>query len=216
MDTILEANLRSLKQPDQDQSLASKLLASFVPSNFQDPARDYLPDKCITDLITGDRIEGEFEKGDQVCDTAQLRELTLWVCAKACRTFAITVQCDLGSIQLLLAMLVFKKTHFDDEKLPLADPQQIAASPEQFDRRIWSDLKLRDFYDKQWRCLVPVFSPDRYDYNLLDKCIFPFTKESAIPKVGAFSSVHKVQIHPDHQKHQQMHKVSDNSLYFYA
>jgi predicted DNA-binding protein (MmcQ/YjbR family) len=215
MESILKG-LKLVKEPVDDQSLASKLIASFVPSNFHDPARDYLPETCITNFVTREKIEEELRKIEELPDPEARKlydresraTLASWICANAQKSFAIAVQTDLDPLHLLLSMAIFSVKGFDDRNLPLADPHTSSPSAEHFNKQIWIDVKIRDFYDKQWRCLAPVFSPQKYDYNLPYNCIFPFTKESVTPKVGAFGSVHKVRIHPDHQKHYSMQHVS--------
>jgi hypothetical protein len=73
---------------------------------------------------------------------------------------------------------------------------------------LWNRVKLDNFRDKQWKCLVPVFSGDRYTHNLrYDNYIFPFTKENENPKIGAFGFVYKVRVHSDHQKLENMSLV---------
>jgi hypothetical protein len=68
-------------------------------------------------------------------------------------------------------------------------------------KRLWSKVKLRDFYSKQWQLLVPVFSPTSYDYQLDGDCILPFKLHKTMHKAGAYSSVYRIQIHQDHWLH---------------
>lgn len=218
-DAFLLNCLDLLEEPTLNQSLVNQLMARFVSSTFHDSARDYLPASCIEKLITTENIEIELGRIEKTVNQKILQdhnyayriELADWICATARKTFAIVIQCDLDPLPLLLSMAMFREFGFDDKDLPLADPQATPPSRTMFDRRIWTGLKLRDFHDKQWRCLVPVFSPEKYDYNLLHNCIFPFTKESVTPKVGAFSSVYKVRVHKDHQRHKHLKHVSQKS-----
>lgn len=213
-DILQELDL--LDDPVDEQSLASSLIASFVPSNFHDPPRDYLPETRFMGLVTKERIEAELRKiedmpvreGQKNFNRASREVLARWICEKAPKTFAIAVQCEPDPHHLLLSMALFKAGLFDDRNLPLPDPLQLTPPPRVFHKKVWTSQKIHDFYNKQWHLLVPVFSPDQYSYNLLHSCIFPFTKEDVTPKVGAFGSVHKVRVHPDHQRRYSMQHVS--------
>ncbi|KAF1832274.1 HET-domain-containing protein [Decorospora gaudefroyi] len=204
--------LALLRREPADHSLASELIDKFVSSNFQEPPRDYLPATCIPKLVTKKKIEAELKKIEEM--ESPFREvyphdarerLATWICEHAPKCFAITLQCDpKDAVYLLLSMAIFEDLKFHDGLLPLADRQLPTPPPEHpydYDEvsQVWTKLKIWDFCDKQWRCLVPEFSPEQYNYNLPDECIFPFTKLSVTPKVGAFGTVHKVLIHPDHQ-----------------
>src|SRR2546425_337546 len=98
-------------------------------------------------------------------------------------------------------MMRFRKSGFNDSKLPVGNPKppevkDTAPTMLKFEKhfipRVWPEFWLHNFYEKQWRYLVPVFTPSTYDYNLSPECIFPFSLEDSVPKVGAFSSVFKV------------------------
>lgn len=207
-------------QSATEQSLADRLLASFVSSTFHDPARKYLPAHSIEKLITPEEVEKELKKVEkdpnasivQTYHHAFRQDLATWISARAQKIFAICVTLELGAQYLLLAMILFRMYKFDDECLPLEEPQSSPPDQHPFNPAIWTSVKLEDFYEKQWRYLSPVFSPFNYNYNLLYNCIFPFTKDSAGPKVGAFGSVCMVTIHPDHQKHENMNNVSNFNL----
>lgn len=200
-------------------SLASRLIASFVPSNFHNPPRDYLPETRFMELVTKESIEAELRKiedmpvrdGQKNFNRASREVLARWICEKASKTFAIAVQCEPDPHYLLLSMALFKAGLFDDRNLPLPDPLQSTPPQKVFHKKVWTSQKIHDFYNKQWHLLVPVFSPDQYSYNLLNNCIFPFTKEDVTPKVGAFGYVHKVRVHPDHQRRYSMQHVSRRS-----
>lgn len=204
-----------------EYSLASKLLESLVPSNFYDPARKYLPIEVLGKLITEKDVEKELEKiaNDpdetivQAYNADIRREFTKWILENARQTFAICVSLDLGARGLMESMAFFNAGGFDDNSLPLADPQRSPPNQDLFDLETWSPAKLDGFWEKQWAYLVPVFGPSKYDYNLLDNCILPFTKDSARPKIGAFGFVWKVTIHPDHQQHDKMENVSTGEFF---
>ncbi|KAF2621901.1 hypothetical protein BU25DRAFT_229810 [Macroventuria anomochaeta] len=213
------------EQP-QNAPLVDRILKSFVSSNFHDPARDYLPEGCLKDLVTQSAIatelhsfDGEFrslpedKKKKKIqkmnCDIEYREELATWILKNAPRTFAVALQCESDPILLVIAMSIFRDNNFTDESLPIPDlmpstkifPPAIWTSSV----KLWTPVKIHNFYEKQWKCLVPVFSCAKYDHDLLyDNYIFPFTKVGAAPKVGAFSFVHRVVIRDDHQRHVNM------------
>lgn len=207
------------------EALVNAIPSLFCPSNFDGSDRDFLPEQSLVRVITPEAIAEELSKfteglhlikedsreGVRREYTTEFRQqLATWIWSNARRTFAAMVHCNLGPLHLLLSMQKCRDTNFDDHSLPLRDPSSL---PNSWNRSIWTISKLRDFYDKQWRFLVPVFSPDDYNYNHQHMCIFPFTKMNVTPRVGAFSTVHKVGVHPDHQRHENMEIVSTPALY---
>ena len=198
------------------ESLADKLLASFVSSNFHDRAQKYIPAKSIRSLITQEEVEEELKKIEndrtiapgvlQTYDHAFRRSLAMWTSTRAQKIFAICVTLEFNPAHLIYIMDRFRTSAFDDESLPLEDACSVA-DPRIFVEGIWSKAKLDLLDEKQWCYLAPIFTPLRYKYDLWQNCIFPFTKDSSGPKVGAFGSVCMVTIHPDHQEHENMKNV---------
>ena len=193
-------DLGLLKDAVPDESLAGKILDSFVAGTFQDSVRYYLPEKSIDRLITRIAIENELMKVDY--DSESRSQLAVWIVDNARKIFAIAIQCDLEPQHLLLSMRLFRKYGFTDTRnLPIQPPENGTLSLEVFHPQIWTRLKLSNFYEKQWKFLAPVFFQDKYDYDLVADYIFPFTLIEAIPRDGAFSSVYRVSIHEDHRDH---------------
>jgi hypothetical protein len=161
-------------------------------------------DKFSSDL--DQIVEGVREQLRQHYHSEYRQSLASWISANAQVTFAVMVHCNLPPCQLLMSIDVCKSTSFTDKDLPLLDRE---TPPRGWNPNIWSKSVLRDFYDKQWRFLVPVFSPNDYHYDLEHNCIFPFNKADAVPKVGAFSYVYKVAVHEKHQMHEGLSHVSN-------
>jgi hypothetical protein len=187
-----------------EQSLTSQILHSFTEANFHDPPRRYLPRRKIEDLINQDSVKRELDKIPEAYkvkfDEGQRSLLAAWVTKHARKVFATALQCDLEPYHLLLAMAVFQHQNFTDDRLPLPDHQKKRPPPEVFPAAIWAPLKLDNFCDRQWKFLVPIFTKDEYNRDFSEKYIFPFTSDGAVPKDGAFSSVFRVKIHPDHRE----------------
>lgn len=209
---------------ESEESLADRIAESLVSSDFHEPTREYLPEPRADKLITTNSIIDQLDKFEDEL-TTKLRgassdsyedfvqydrkyrtELAQWICLKAPKIFAIVVQCELDHIRFVLAMGLFRQHEFCDIKLPVADPSRHS---DIFPTKIWSRHKLRNFYERQWRLLVPVFSPVQYDYELDSDCIFPFDLIKTMHKAGAFSSVYRIRIHQEHQLHKNLGDVSE-------
>lgn len=195
--------------------LVDKLVDAFVESNFHEDTREYLPEGIFKQLLAREAVERELERiaecteqGAFMRDYTYHQALTTWIAAEARRLFAIVLQCDLQPNQAYLAMASFHKHKYTDEKLPLLNPKESPPPKDVFLDNIWRTSKLRSFYKDQWAFQAPVFSDDQYDYNLQGNCTFPFTKSLTVSEGGAFSTVLKVNIHGDHQKHRGVQAVS--------
>ncbi|KAF1850768.1 uncharacterized protein K460DRAFT_274684, partial [Cucurbitaria berberidis CBS 394.84] len=194
-----------------------RILDSMVDGTFHDPARSYLPESAINDLIVQDTVEQELRKIEEN-PTKETRnfngefrsKLATWIVENARRVFAVTIQCDLQPRFLFFSMLLFRSQDFTDSKL--ADLQSSRPPSQEFSNRIWKPLQLDTFFDKRWKFLVPVFSQAKYDYDLCAERIFPFTSDGAVPKDGAFSSVYRIKIHKDHQQHPGLQDIALKEL----
>lgn len=188
-------------------SLANQIPSLFAVSTFDAQPRDYLTDIRIRKLITRSAIEGELKKESVFFEYSEIErhDLLDWIYDKAIKVFAITLQCDPSASFLLGSMGQFYDCAFDDNSLPIDDPKPPLPAvppirPDAFDAELWTDFKYYRFYKEQWTCLAPIFKSAKYTYNEYSECIFPFIIHGAVPKVGAFSSVYKVEIHEDHQE----------------
>jgi hypothetical protein len=205
-------DLDNLFPPENSGSdLVRTILGRFVTATFHDPNRAYLPENAIKELIVQAAIEQELAKIERYpteltarWDRERRSQLATWIRNEAPKVFTIAIQCDFEPFYLLLAMFMFQRHGYTDDRLPMVDnpPCQDTFPP-----RIWSDLKIDNFREKQWKCLVPVFAQKKYDYDLKAECIFPFTSDGAVPKDGAFSSVYRVTIHKDHHEYPEMQQV---------
>jgi hypothetical protein len=214
----------------EEESLADTIEALLEPSNFHEPARDFLPATCVNKVVTEVSVATELEKFEedlaaklqgrhrnsyedygQQYDITYRKGLALWILRQAPRLFIVVTQCQLEPIKLVLAMSNFRHREFTDKSLPIsrhAPKQQLDTV---FYKKLWTATQRRNFLDKQWEVLVPVFSPDHYDHDLAPECILPFTLLRTIDNAGAFSSVYQVRIHEDHQLHDNVGEVSKSN-----
>jgi hypothetical protein len=215
----------------KEDSLADKIEALLEPSSFHEPARDFLPVTNVNKLITEVSVSTELEKfeedlaaklqgryrnsyGDygQQYDIAYRKNLALWILDVAPRLFIVIIQCQLEPIKLMLAMSNFREREVTDKSLPISRHAPKRELDTIFHKKLWTATQRRNFFDKQWEVLVPVFSPAHYDHDLAPECILPFTLLRTIDNAGAFSSVYQVRIHEDHQLHKGLSTVSNLSL----
>ena len=204
------------------QSLVDRIPNYLSASNFDGSDRSFLPEQHLDQLVTLDTIVNELGRFNE--HLALIREdaresrrqeynlefrqrLASWICHYAPRMFATMIHCNLNPLFLLLSMQKCQELQFTDENLPLSSSTE---PPTGWNPSIWTRARKQDFWDKQWRFLVPVFEPGRYHYDHEYNCIFPFVKSNEPPRIGAFSVVHKVTIHPGHQRHGGVDEVSYN------
>jgi len=204
---------------DPEDSLANRIIASFQQSTFDARPQDFLPEDCIDALVTPDIIRKELELDELARENPKFdkqwqNNLVYWVLEHAKRAFAVTVQCEHGSRFTLRTLIRFRSSGFNDTLLPIENPRPatgIASTSKSwetfFDPKLWAISRLYGFYEKQWKCLTPVFAPERYSYDVSSECIFPFFIDGSIPKEGAFGSVHRVKIHKSHQRHENLKDV---------
>jgi hypothetical protein len=210
----------TIKRPrtSEQRYLVDTISRSFVTSTFDTQERLYLPESCIKGrlatpaidgLVTIASVEKEFDRATMYNEypVEALETVVTWIVNNASRIFTISVQCHLQPDYLLSAMLNFYNVGFSDAYLPIDDPRASdpnaprAPRADAFNADIWEDSRYYQFFEIQWRCLAPVFTLDRYEYNLPSQCILPFKKAlDTDPRGGFFTSVFKVIVHPDHQQ----------------
>jgi hypothetical protein len=217
---VMANPLIGIEVPSSDP-LSTQIYHSLKDSTF-DKQREFLPRDCLERLVTQDTIKKELELDDVeraekiwLCETCQV-ELVQWIQSKARIVFAITIYCDYSAEVTIRLMHRFQELEFDDTRLPVKNPKAVADSteseaqePEYFDPKFWTPPKRYNFYQKQWLCLVPVFKSCQYNYDLETGRVFPFFSDGRKPKEGAFSWVHKVEIHSAHQDYPGLNYVSN-------
>ena len=97
-------------------------------------------------------------------------------------------------------MRYFMSIPFTDGKLPVTKKDligHVGSLP-----NLWSELRIYNFCQEQWRFLAPVFSQQKFKFDLKPDHVLPFMEKSSggDVKEGAFGRVFRVRIHPAHQK----------------
>lgn len=203
-------------RPVSEPTLEAKLIACFKKSNFHDPEQDYAPLQEVKQLITLSVVQKEIHNYEQsrviLTDTNQQAkyeeidddfkvQLAHWIPRYGYRTFATAVVSGFSSLDLIHFMAECAEDELTDEDLPLLRAEEIVQ------KCVPEAAKVRNFCSQRWSFLAPIFSPEHYDYNLSNNCIFPFEKDAMKSRTGAFGSVSKVRVHGDHQEHKDMEHV---------
>lgn len=180
----------------------------------------------IEDWLTKTQVRIEDEKGLeevvkepeseflQKVDRESIQQLATWITREACRVFLITTWCGFHATRLFESMIQFQRDGFNDSALPI-DRTSVRLLTERPSRlnalnaEMLGEANLYAFYEAQWKFLVPVFSPQQYNYNLSSDCILPFTLLDPLPKAGAFSVVYRVRIHEDHKRNLDVQDVGE-------
>lgn len=179
-----------LKEPNIeiaiDCSLRGQLLAKS--EKVFDTDEQFIPAGDLEQVFTGHAINAELQSHG-------LEELCPFVSQRAKKLFAILLVIrKLGALQNLV------KEDLGDELLPVLYSALQSLADERL-RAAFSgwDLDTRkEFSEMQWTVLVPVFFEAEH-LKLDDKARLPFIKTNRIAS-GGFGSVHRVEIHRDHEK----------------
>ncbi|KAF4952468.1 hypothetical protein FGADI_6702 [Fusarium gaditjirri] len=110
-------------------------------------------------------------------------------------------------------MKAFHAQSFDDESLPIEikmpidgeghkstskSPRCEVLNSEAFKHKLWTSLRLFDFYQKQWQFLAPTFDDKTFIYELDERLILPFKLVRSEAKQGTFGEIYQVEIHREH------------------
>ncbi|KAF7535270.1 hypothetical protein G7054_g5510 [Neopestalotiopsis clavispora] len=178
-------------------SLASRILQASCLSVFEDPTQLFLPEGCISELVTQDAVCREIPK----LRAAQKKALLEFILDKAPKIFAIAVCCRIQKDDLYMVMKKYHKHNFCDASLPLDKAlQEHHPASKVFTSPFWDPFMINEFYNKQWRFLSPVFQRSDFVYNLAPDCILPFIWKGTTVKEGYSSQVLEVEIHQSHQE----------------
>lgn len=183
-------------------SLADQIIDHYEISAFDQPAQVFLPQDCISKLITEDAVIKEFEEEDAgdtrfEFETTKDQKLVAFILKHAKKVFATAVVCDISGNELYKVMGKFKEGNFQDSSLPVK--AGVLYELPCFSIKTWSNLKKLNFVSKQFVFLAPVFSRSEFKLELEPEHIFPFTWVSNEAKEGTFSQVFQVTIHDSHQ-----------------
>jgi len=191
------------------ESLQDKLDKSLVKSEFD--KTDFLPQSSLDELITIGNIDAELRYA------GLSSALSYDIYRNSRRVFAILSYMGMvGVIEWLY------QEGFSDQYLPVdlasdGDHQHVISRSNDehdevlfssFAQRPWDRVKRRDFFNKQWLVLSPVFATLGQELNLNDRCPLPFISVERNVKRGHFSVLHRVKIHHAHLQESGSSRVS--------
>jgi len=212
-----EGNELPTQEPFEHEFAWQSIDDCMVDSDF-DKTKRFLPTGDLDRIITTAFV---LKAMDVRQNNEQISPLVEYVLKKGKRLFSISVYTGFVQEDLQCAMELFKDADFDDSKLPIGrtqsgSPALNAAVPnptftnsaahanltllhQPDKKKVWSNGKIaREFFEKQWMFLAPVFSTDEPTRNIPALSILPFIQKQLRPKKGPFSHVFKCEIHADH------------------
>jgi hypothetical protein len=219
------------------QALDVRILGKLRNIPGHGEKKGFFPEKTLTNLMDQASISEQLKQHPVNLSPEVIETWSRRICGLGeeklsfKKVFTLLVLIDkVTDIPLFLDELV------SDDKLPLQKvPRQeqnifdLAFSTNTLDRTAsplqcfqgWRPAVVRSFEEWQWPTLAPFFPRVQYrevpHFNFEDERPLPFTKDSRFGKAsaqektefeGGFSSVFKVQIHPEHHD---LHDIHDNN-----
>ncbi|KAK0648736.1 hypothetical protein B0T16DRAFT_456196 [Cercophora newfieldiana] len=183
--------------PPLSEQLYSDRLQSTFPAGTE---LFYWSEHRIHTLVNEDLVRWELGKAQG----SYSNEIVDFILVHGRKLFAIAAGFDSDRTWLLRAMEFFRKNNIKDSELSAEIGAELRCLEREtltrLDSSLWTfDLAMR-ICDYQWRALTPVLSTDKANYDFHAKAILPFNIVGTGGMTGAFSIVHKIQIHPDHLK----------------
>ncbi|KAG6366218.1 hypothetical protein INS49_000394 [Diaporthe citri] len=161
--------------------------------------KDFLPAGALKEVITPEVVRSALQ-GSQA--DVQLCEYAEKICGSYRKIFAILVLVD-----MVHRIPDFMRCDLDDTCLPMPDTGmrngEALPTPLLEDEawmtvtRTWRRRDIDQFKTYQWRVLAPAFTAQDPEYRLCPSHVLPFV-ESHEQAEGAFGTVYRVRIHPDH------------------
>jgi len=189
--------------------LSETLFKNLDTSDFDNTPRKFMCHDGLDELVTRDSVLDAMQMEEPLDDDD--RQLVNFILKNAKKIFATSVSIELDQVEGLLkkAMQLFQKKGIDDSKLPFKDgPHSTLQDLEpgiKHRSKIWRENKVHEFFNNQWRFLVPVFlthpETNMDNYNLPASTIFPVLKKEEVLEKGSFGKVFKCSIHPKHIKY---------------
>jgi|SRR2546421_3013005 len=184
-------------------SLEDRIFNKFAKSKFGNEKEElYLPEGCINELVIEATIKETLKSSLDSLSVSEQKLFVEFIEQKAKKVFATAILASLRDYELCQAMRKFRDYGFVDDLLPIPNykSNSTARIPDAFSDKPWTEWKFFQFYNHQWKFLVPVFMKDQLKYNFERDCILPFKSVGSQPKEGTFGDVFEVEIHESHQK----------------
>ncbi|KAI0103824.1 hypothetical protein GGR51DRAFT_523569 [Nemania sp. FL0031] len=187
-----------------NKSLSDLIISQALePSTFDTRPEKYCPQNKFDTFVTEEAIARQLEHV-QCDDKLTRQELVRWTYKNARKIFVIMVVSGFSNEEALAVIRRIRAKGLTDECLPISKPDSddgtIGPAPHP---SIWEgeSITQRDnFFDKQWRFIIPVFSAKQFHHDLEPETILPFEEiESSSINQGGFSHVRGFKVHQAHQ-----------------
>lgn len=206
---LTSTSTSSSQYSNEARGLGELMYDCLVESTF-DGGHFFLPAGTFQTLFTEGNIRRELQAQAGVSHGPGTASLVKYACTDAKILFAILLYIG---FDLPAALAGFLKHKLTDRHLPL--PRDVAKcaraggkGPQRecnhdpafnaFHDKWWRRVGIFRFYEVQWMFLAPVFTPTKRDLKLDSRAILPISQVKTGTRMGLFSNVHEVVIHPDH------------------
>jgi len=205
----------SSSSEDEAPRLADHMTKLFIVSDFDRDGRDFLPVTSLDSVVTEGHIIEELKATDGK-GKKDIDDIVQFILEHdyAKKFFAIIASLGLDKPRKMMKSLMdsAEELGLDDRCLPIDDPRcQDSGLPHTLrlsslgKGKVWKEDHIGRFYREQWRFLAPVFQSANEIHNSYQDfkapCIMPFINrydDDDSASKGAFGSVTKCKIHPDH------------------
>lgn len=201
-----------LDEPMDDLDLRDKIFEATQESN---EGKNFIPADAIIWLASRETVKAELI--DWFSDELVAGLVDYVLTKPAIKVFLILVMCkNVGALDKM------RSSGFGDDHLPL-DEQTITKDgkrqrqlqslsqlsylgPVLEPLRSWRVAERREFLEKQWAFMAPVFTTEKFAYKLHNRCplpFIPFTEEDwaqGATHEGLSGSVKEIKVHEAHQK----------------
>jgi serine/threonine protein kinase len=186
--------------------LAEQIDSVIAESQFDKVNKDFVPARCLDQIITREAIEDELRLAIATTNTeqgnvAQLEELATYVHSQCTILFSIAIHEGFEGSTLYNMMRLFEEHQWTDQKLPIEPLVRNEVHELSRFGMPWDNPKIRRFYNQQWTFLAPVFntaSQARSSHDFKRTHVLPFTERHEELDQGSFGKVYKYTIHADH------------------
>ncbi|KAF2500445.1 hypothetical protein BU16DRAFT_247175 [Lophium mytilinum] len=193
----------------ESTDISEILVHGTVESHFDSRPQKFVPERSVVDDVINSKsildnainrvsILEQMDVDEPIEEEHNL--LVDYILRGAKKIFAISISIGLEDAPLRKAMSFFKANGFNDEKLPITHRQLDHLASLEIGvkvRKIWSRVRISQFFDKQWEFSAQIFSTAEFNHDLPQKSILPFTSMKKVAK-GSFGGVYKTQIHSAH------------------
>ncbi|CAN9210055.1 unnamed protein product [Alternaria alternata] len=173
------------EEETKEQCFRKSLSYAQKKSTFERTCCYFVPEGVLSGLVTVQTIKDVLHIANP---TPAEDELIDFVKTRASKVFAIALWAKVKSPKKM--MIYFKSKNLDDNDLPITDPNST------WSKRSWYD----DLIEHQWRFYAATFSTAKYNLDLEESCILPFTSKAGDDGRGSFGVVSKYLVHRNHME----------------